>query len=205
MPNPGLAEQASASSVASAGLPPVPEGSSAEPEDSADVLHPLTSVVLSDSQGVKRSRAGGSRASSSGRSWAIADFDRASSASTLNVPHSMFGAPKNMLRIARDLQKVCNGLDGTKEVAQAVKRIGTSGRLWARVAMPLNELVERSAQLSELAEQCERIQGWLFDLPLVHDLPNEGSNSEDAISVLQPEFDEDVIPLEKFVAGKGNS
>ena len=78
-----------------------------------DEARPLSSNLLAESQGLKRNRAGSSKAgSSTGGSWTLADLDRLSSASMLQIPDSVAGAPPDLYPLCRNLGRVCRDHSG---------------------------------------------------------------------------------------------
>ena len=113
---------------------------------------------------MKRSRAGSSKAgSSTGGSWTLADLDRLSSASTLQVPAAVAGAPPDLYSLCRRLGRFCRDHSGPAKAADALRALATSGPMWPRVVLPLNQMVERSQQLSDLVEQGQVVSRWLYD------------------------------------------
>ena len=114
---------------------------------------------------MKRSRTGGSKAgSSAGGSWTLADLDRLSSASTLQIPDSVAGAPPDMYPLCRTLGKLCRDHSENQRAADAIRILANSATIWPRVVLPLNQMVERSQQLSDLLDQGQVISTWLHDL-----------------------------------------
>ena len=93
---------------------------------------------------MKRNRAGSSKAGSSAGSWTLADLDRLSSASTLQVPDSVAGAPLDMYPVCKILGKLCRDHSKDQQAAKAIRALATSATLWPRVVLPLNQMVERS-------------------------------------------------------------
>ena len=91
--NPGSSEAAEVREPA-AEVPSTPASVRAESAADEDEVRPLSSNLLAESQGVKRSRTGSSKAgSSAGGSWTLADLDRLSSALTLQVLTRWQGLP----------------------------------------------------------------------------------------------------------------
>ena len=164
--NPGSADQSDGRDVAvSQELPPPQVRKETVAEE--DELRPLSSALLAEAQGVKRSRTGGSRAASStGSSWTLADLERLSSASTLQVPDSIAGSPPTLMPVCRALGALCREHAGDPAIAKVIRDLVISAKLWPCAVLPLNQMVERSQQLGDLIDRCDDLVVWLFNLSL---------------------------------------
>ena len=124
--NPGSAEAAEVRDPV-VEEPPTPESVRVEPAAEDDEARPLSSTLLGEAQGVKRNRTGGSKAgSSTGGSWTLADLDRLSSASTMQVPDSVAGAPPAMHSLCRVLARLCRDHSGDERAAKAIRTLVAS-------------------------------------------------------------------------------
>ena len=167
MLNPGSTKTADEQEEGGASQPTSLASSAVVVNVEEDEVRPLSSALLSDKQGVKRSRAGGSRAASStGSSWTLADLDRRSTTSTVMTPDSMLGVPKDLLLVCRSIGLLNRNREDDPDVAQAIRRFAASTKLWPSVVLPLNEMVEKSQTLSDTSAFGSQVADWLFGVCL---------------------------------------
>ncbi len=61
---------------------------------------------------------------------------------------------------------MCRDHSGPEKAADALRALATSAPIWPRVVLPLNQMVERRQQLSDLLEQGQIVSRWLYDTAL---------------------------------------
>ena len=71
-----------------------------------------------------------------------------------------------MHSLCRLLAKLCRDHSGDEQAAKAIRTLVASIPLWPRAVLPLQQMVERSQQLSDLINEGQVISLWLFDLGL---------------------------------------
>ena len=97
-------------------------------------------------------------------------MDRRSSTSTLATPDSLIHAPRELLSVCRSVGLLNRSRGNDPDIAQAIRLFGTSIKLWPRVVLPLNQMVEKSQALSDVSTCGSQVQDWLFELSLSVDL-----------------------------------